>query len=1315
MKLLLTIIAIVVIAIPLDADNTGILRESSGRLLINYRLGDYEITDDGEFSYIETERIGNSTQEGAPLLPETVYYVAVPENGNINVNLIDSSSYTLSISSPIVPNPAVKQGEKVSEYIWDIDHDLYQTRSDSWVNVGEKRRFRYNYIVPVIISPVSYDYSGSRLEIAEELSISVTITGDTGSRNAKVDPLDISSLVINPDDAARWQYRPTVHVEYAPFGKSEFWYKFETPQDGIYKLTAGDLADLPLDDIDPSNIRIFTAGGHVLKHGQFSDSKFQEIPVYISGENTGSFDEDDFILFYGQNRDGYEKTKALPTSTRCPDIYHNPYSQNGVYWITYGGDFSAPPRRMDQRSYDDYQVVRDNSPVYYHFESENVRNEHRGFTWFHSSLSGTTDSNHNYRINITDPDLSEDQELKIGLLSETSGTKTISVSVNNQIVINRRSWTLTDHNEFSGSGNFLQNGDNEVTLTIHRTAPITIYFDYFRVEYYRQLMKRNEQLKFNSHTIDSGRTVRYNLSGNLENVLAFEIDGFAEVNLLELSRGEDGTEYITGRGNRQYVLGGVNDFYSVANFQEVVPRDLANVDRPVQNIIITPDVFLDYAERLADIYESQDGMASMVVRQQAIFDQFNGGMPDPLAVRRFLVHVFHNYPDYGGVSLKNVVLMGSGSIDWRNFSGQADIKNRIIVYHRVKDTSDDYFVDMTGDLWVDIGIGRITAQNTEQMNIIFQKFEDYRNNPTPGLWKNTILGMADDEYTGTSTTEIVHTQDVQHILSMMSKAVITDKVFGIEHPFDSFGNKPTARNEMIEKINEGRLIWLYIGHGSYDLLGHETYFRSVDIELLENRDMLPLFIAASCGVGKFDYHSYSSMSERLLAYPNGGSIASLAATEVTSPSPNRPLMASFLDGVVNDYISPGISLMLAKQRHTPGQNRRYHYLGDPVMKVSPPQRIAGIKIEDRPDSLFALQTVNIKGSFNEEMAKTASQQRNGERIPEIRELRSSSSRDNPNNQTGRAAGSIAEVVAYSSERYFSHTVYYTDTVSEIPYSKWGKPYFRGSSSLDNGEFSASFMVPNDIRAGNEGRILSYFFDEETNKDYISYYYPKRFTSAIYENAVPDSIPPHIDMWLNTEEFKEGDIVPPNPVLHAVIEDQSGVNILGELGHKILLMLDEETSPIDVTDGFAYDKDSFTRGRLKWQLSGLEDGDHRIQLIVFDNHNNPSVANMSFTIKSRDAVVITEMLPYPNPMDTSGYFTFILNSDADITINIYTIRGRRIRTMRMEGRAGFNKKEWDVRDSDGDRLANNTYLYKIRARQAGTGDLTEKIGQVVVLR
>ena len=190
----------------------------------------------------------------------------------------------------------------------------------------------------------------------------------------------------------------------------------------------------------------------------------------------------------------------------------------------------------------------------------------------------------------------------------------------------------------------------------------------------------------------------------------------------------------------------------------------------------------------------------------------------------------------------------------------------------------------------------------------------------------------------------------------------------------------------------------------------------------------------------------------------------------------------------------------------------------------------------------------------------------------------------------------------------------------------------------------------------------------------------------------------------------------NPELIAHIQDENGINIIGSSGHCILLIVDGSITPIDITEGFMYDVGSATNGVLTWQLDDLSEGSHSVQLIVFDNLNNPTVAETNFVSKSSGAVFIEQMLPYPNPMSDGGHFTFIITEDSDITITIYTLTGRKIKTIKqLNSLTGYNQISWDGKDDDGDEIANNTYFYKIKAKQLINSKITEKIGKLIILK
>ncbi len=100
-------------------------------------------------------------------------------------------------------------------------------------------------------------------------------------------------------------------------------------------------------------------------------------------------------------------------------------------------------------------------------------------------------------------------------------------------------------------------------------------------------------------------------------------------------------------------------------------------------------------------------------------------------------------------------------------------------------------------------------------------------------------------------------------------------------------------------------------------------------------------------------------------------------------------------------------------------------------------------------------------------------------------------------------------------------------------------------------------------------------------------------------------------------------------------------------------------------------------------------------------------------------MITEVVNFPNPFNDLTHFTFQLVSpsgNAEVTISVYTVTGRKIFELRDSAFQGFNKlpqQGWDGRDWDGDLIANGVYLYKIVADD-GTHKV-EKIEKLAVVR
>src|SRR5690606_36365783 len=85
------------------------------------------------------------------------------------------------------------------------------------------------------------------------------------------------------------------------------WYKIGVTQQGIHKIDYNFLqeAGIAVNNIDPRHISIYGNGGGMLPQPNEAPrpTDLQENAIFVQGEADGSFDSQDFILFYGQSPD----------------------------------------------------------------------------------------------------------------------------------------------------------------------------------------------------------------------------------------------------------------------------------------------------------------------------------------------------------------------------------------------------------------------------------------------------------------------------------------------------------------------------------------------------------------------------------------------------------------------------------------------------------------------------------------------------------------------------------------------------------------------------------------------------------------------------------------------------------------------------------------------------------------------------------------------------------------------------------------------------------------------------------------------------
>lgn len=77
-------------------------------------------------------------------------------------------------------------------------------------------------------------------------------------------------------------------------------------------------------------------------------------------------------------------------------------------------------------------------------------------------------------------------------------------------------------------------------------------------------------------------------------------------------------------------------------------------------------------------------------------------------------------------------------------------------------------------------------------------------------------------------------------------------------------------------------------------------------------------------------------------------------------------------------------------------------------------------------------------------------------------------------------------------------------------------------------------------------------------------------------------------------------------------------------------------------------------------------------------------------------LVTELKQnYPNPFARDTQISWILDKDASISVDIYNLRGQKVRTLfRGPGSKGRQSMHWDARDNQGNKVASGVYFYRL---------------------
>lgn len=1115
------------------------------------------------------------------------------------------------------------------------------------------------------------------------------------------------------------------------------WYKFKVEKTGVYRLTKSFLNDLGMntDGINPRNIKVYGNGGKPLPLRNLDNLIFDlpENSIQVVGEEDGSFDSGDFILFYGTGTEGYNKQSFFEDGS-----FINPYSDESFYYVTVSG---SPGRRvapMIEPTGTANVTINRFDDILFH-ELDEFSPAKVGRRWFGNRFDIENEQSYEF----TFPNIAQGQPLEVTVRAAAASESATSMTID----INNTPVSPLGFAKINDPVLLTIDSSREVITASSETVKVDLaynnsgnpssvgYLDYIRVEAIRNLQGVDGQLSF-----------RYEAAAELSGVGQYEIG-----NASQFSQVWDVTNFgfITSKPNesgasmnfkanlgelREYVAVNPNDYFAPlrATVTQVPNQDLKGTIfndasgnfQDIDYLIVTAPFLIQPALRLANHHKTITGLNVKVVTTDKIYEEFSSGKQDISAIRNFVKYIYDN-ASTENKRIKYLCLFGDTSVDMKN--RLTNNNNIIPTFHTPSSTStftsymsDDFFVSMdpeegnlvgTIDAKLDIVVGRILADEVSLGNILVDKVINYDSKASYGNWRNTFVLVSDD------VDELYEYEFLEVTLDSIGDRVTSEKPFinvkkihsdAFKQETSAGGNRyPEVTEAIINSIEVGALIVNYFGHGGEDGLAKEFIFTKTTGQNLQNVNRYPCIVTVTCEFTKFDNPVRITGGELTYWNKDGGAVSLITTTRSIGVQLGvlfNVILAEELFGFGRDLpVPPAEALLISKNQISNSNRRVIFYVGDPAMRLAFPKKsirittLNDVPITQATDTLKALSRVKFGGEVVDPNGNLLT---NYNGVLEAKVFDKDVQRQTLGNDGVRDSNNQLLILDFKT---------------------LGEGLFNGQASVTNGKFEFEFVVPRDIQipVGN-GKVSLYAQKDGQLEDQTGFNLDI-LVGGLNENAPEDNIGPNIRLFMNDESFVSGGITNDSPFLIINLEDENGINTASGIGHDLVAILDgDEANPFVLNEYYQADVDDFTKGTASYKLRNLEEGLHTLTLKAWDVYNNSSTSEIQFIVFGDDKLEIRRVLNYPNPFVNYTEFWFEHNRPTetlDVQVQVFTVTGKVVKTLNRtiftEG--GLSRDiVWDGRDDFGDRIGKGVYVYKLTVKSSLTNQQVEKFEKLVIL-
>ncbi len=699
-------------------------------------------------------------------------------------------------------------------------------------------------------------------------------------------------------------------------------FKLKVKEDGIYKVTYDELAraGFPLSGIDPTHLALYNKG--------------KEVPIYVKGEKDFSFDENDYIEFWGEKN---QKTFYA----KYPELYSDPFSDVNVYWLVYlphkglrlleeSGGITTSHNQLVISPY----AFRDTL----HFEQNNSAQKF-GHTYALVNRPAYEIDQYYYDAGVSAPG-SIGYDFYLPHPADFGADVTVWVMLRGKSYYDATQNPLKGHQvsvKIRGKGNVarlvgrvmpkdgwkdqykrmitnadsavkidqsvLKDGTNRLEVDMFQNGVTDIVLlNWFNISYLHLYKADHNYLKFHvdrdffdGRYVKLGDRIQFNVDGFSKNKIDVYKLGISKITNVEVKpvTDEKTKKFSYGISFQDEIVDPSVHYVALTDdqkkqvlsieayrhWQEDDPqRSLLDGSNAADYLIITHDLLSRECQRLKALKEAQ-GYHVQIVTVRDIYDLFHYGIKSPLAIKDFIRYAYEHWD--ASVPLEYVVLVGDASANYRS---DADLVPTIY-YQTLKfgaAESDYQYALLEGDDYIpEVIVSRIPAGSIYELKNYLDKLEHYSSQPE-GDWINRTLFLSGYDGTKEYLTgkPVFRSQSLRIIRHRLPAGFFAEQINSIKdqnrNPDAHFGNS----RDVIDFFDDGLSFVNFVGHGGGAIWADAGLMGLEEADQLNNGYKLPFISSMTCFTGSFGNAGRNSLGERLLFGEKKGAIAFLGSSGV---------------------------------------------------------------------------------------------------------------------------------------------------------------------------------------------------------------------------------------------------------------------------------------------------------------------------------------------------------------------------------------------------------------------------------------------------